>query len=90
MTNYNTSEANINQATEIWQYGGWMATNDRGDYYSSIKRQDNAERASVVSGQWSVYDTYFHHYLTDWMSSDGSNNYFNNDKLYVTRTNHKT
>tara|TARA_R110000796_G_scaffold72775_3_gene164124 strand:- start:3286 stop:9060 length:5775 start_codon:yes stop_codon:yes gene_type:complete len=91
MINYATPEANIDQASEFWQYGGWMATNDRGDYYSSIKRQDNAERATVVSGQWSVYDTYFHHYISDWVTGgDGNNSYFNVDKLYVTRSDHKT
>ncbi len=87
---YASPQASINQADKVWQYGGYWATNDRGDYFSSIKIIDNAERAVAVSGQWAVYDTYFHHYISDTMSSSATNNYYNSTKLYVDRIDSKT
>ena len=87
---YASPQASINQADKVYQYGGYWAANDRGDYFSSIKRIDDAERAVAVSGQWAVYDTYFHHYISDTVNSDGLNNYYDSDKLYVNRIDNKT
>ena len=87
---YASPQASVPESDEVWQYGGWWATNDRGDYFSSIQIIDNAERAVAVSGQWGVYDTYFHHYISDTVTSDGSNIYFDSDKLYVDRIDNKT
>ena len=87
---YASPQANVNQAEKVWQYGGWWATNDRGDYFSSIKIIDPAERAVVVSGQWAVYDTYFHHYISDTINSSATNSYYNSTKLYVDKIDGKT
>lgn len=87
---YSSPQANINEADEVWQYAGWWGNNDKGDYYCSRKNLDNSERAEAVVGFWAVYDTYYHHYVGDYMFSDGSNSYFNTRKLYVNRSDNKT
>ena len=87
-SDYPSIDTSINEVSVGFQYGGWNAGSDKGDYFTTKKVADSDQRATAHSAVFAVYDTQLHQHLSDLATGDASNSYFNsNGKIqYVTKT----